>query len=88
MTDIHEITDPVENMVAIGLIDAGIEFIHDNPCETNRLDFYLPEHDIYIECKRFHSDRIAEQMSRGKNVIAIQGMAAAEFFSIAIGENK
>lgn len=40
------------------------------------LDFYLPAFDCYVEVKQFHSDRIAEQMSRKENVIAIQGKAA------------
>jgi len=77
--------DPVEILIANGLDKAGIEYV--SPCKNTRLDFYIPDHDIYIECKRFHSDRISEQMSRVENVIAIQGMEAAEFFCIAINSN-
>ena len=32
----------------------------DNPVN---LDFYLPEHGIYIEVKQFHTDRIARQLA-------------------------
>lgn len=44
------------------------------------LDFYLPDLDIYIEVKQFHSDRIAKQMARRPNVIAIQGRGAVLTF--------
>jgi len=43
------------------------------------LDFYLPDFDLYIEVKRFHSPRIGEQMSRHPNVIAIQGIECFKF---------
>lgn len=71
--------DPVEALVAQALTDAGIGFVSDvnNP---SRLDFRL-ENGIEIEVKRFHSPRIAEQMARAENVIAIQGMEAAQFFA-------
>lgn len=82
------ITDPVERVIAEALLDEGIDFIHDSQGGTNSLDFFLPNHGVYIECKRFHSPRIDEQMSRVENIIAIQGMAAAEFFSQHFGTNK
>jgi hypothetical protein len=44
------------------------------------LDFYLPDFDVYVEIKQFHSNRIAEQMSRRDNVIAIQGRKAMDCF--------
>lgn len=80
------ITDPVEQIIAETLRDNSIEFIHDSQGGTNGLDFYLPNYDTYIECKRFHSQRIADQMARVESVIAIQGMAAANFFSQHFGE--
>lgn len=45
------------------------------------LDFYLPDFDLYIEVKRFHSPRIGEQMGRYENVIAIQGMKSFNFIT-------
>ncbi len=76
------ITDPVEKMVAEVLSVAGIEFIHGSGGSegTKGLDFYLPDFDIYIECKRMHTPRTCEQMSRVDNVIVIQGMKAAITF--------
>lgn len=74
-------TDPMERMVEDALLEAGVAF------EPNRdgggrynLDFYLPEYEVAIEVKRFHSDRIAEQMSRAPNVIALQGEEAIQLF--------
>jgi hypothetical protein len=74
-------TDPLERMLAEALTAAGIRFVTDagggNP---SRLDFRLPDHDIEIEVKRFHSPRIADQMARAENVIALQGEATVRWF--------
>ena len=72
------IADPVELVIATALNAKGIKYQHE---AANGLDFYLPDADVYIECKRFHSDRIGEQMKRAENVIVIQGMTAAQFFA-------
>lgn len=79
----RRITDPVEMVVAGALTAAGVPFFHDSEQAgpNGGLDFYLPGFDLHIECKRFHSERIAEQMARFPNVIAIQGMTAAEAFA-------
>lgn len=77
--------DPMEAVVSTALESAGIRF-ESGPSAPARLDFYLPDHDIYIEVKQMHSDRIAEQMSRAPNVIAIQGMQAARFFASLLQE--
>ena len=68
------ISDPIEAIVATALTSSGIRYQHEL---FGHLDFYLPDYEIEIECKQFHSDRISEQMSRHKNVIAIQGKEAA-----------
>jgi hypothetical protein len=75
--------DPIEQIMADALAAAGIRFIHDSDDKkaTKALDFLLPDLGIFIEVKQFHSDRIAEQMSRAENVIAIQGRRAAEAFA-------
>lgn len=73
--------DPVEAVIEKALADAKIRFERGRgqPVDAG-LDFYLPDLGIYIECKQFHTERIAEQMSRAENVIAIQGMKAAIIF--------
>lgn len=73
-------TDPIERIVAEGLIAAGFEYVSDD--NGSGLDFKVG--DIHIECKAYHTDRIAEQMSRAPNVIAIQGVEAARWFAAAI----
>ena len=80
------LNDPIERMIAEALEASGIEFKR-NP--ENHLDFELPRHPlfsdsvtpVYIECKQFYSDRIAEQCSRAENVIVIQGAEAAKLFA-------
>ncbi len=75
-------SDPMERLIAEALTRAGIAFTTDNEA---RLDFYLPDADVHIEVKQFHADRIAEQMSRAPNVIAVQGRGAVEWLAGIIG---
>lgn len=69
--------DPMEQAVRAALKDAGIKFVEAPDPRALNLDFFLIQENIHVEVKQFHSDRIAEQMSRAPNVIAIQGMDAA-----------
>lgn len=71
-----------EKIIADALTKASLEFVMENDMmNAAGLDFYLPQYDIYIEVKSFYSERIAEQMSRAKNVIAIQGEQSARVFA-------
>lgn len=76
-------SDPMEKIIADALTDARIPFVREGDVKgsTQTLDFYLPEQDVYIEVKQFHSDRIAAQMSRAPNVIAAQGRPGVEFLA-------
>lgn len=69
----------MEALVAQALTRAGIGYSRDegggNP---SGLDFGL-ENGVQIEVKRFHTDRIAEQMSRAPDVVAVQGEGAVGF---------
>tara|TARA_E500000318_G_scaffold109851_1_gene123819 strand:- start:1359 stop:1601 length:243 start_codon:yes stop_codon:yes gene_type:complete len=76
------VNDPIERIVADGLTSADIEFVVDGEDDRCKgLDFYLPAHDVHIEVKQFHTDRVSEQMARAENVIVIQGKRAAETFA-------
>lgn len=74
-----QISDPVERIIANGLDKAGIKYCHGGPHPA--LDFYLPDLDLHIECKRASTPRVAEQMSRFDRVIAIQSLEAAQIFA-------
>lgn len=65
-------TDPMESKLAAILDGLGVSYVKNDA--VSGLDFYLLNYDVYIEVKQFHSNRIAEQMSRRPNVIVIQGM--------------
>lgn len=71
----NKITDPFEIRVENILKKNGIKYIHES--ERNgidqRLDFYIPEFDVYIECKQMHSERSISQLGSAENVILIQG---------------
>lgn len=72
----------LERVIAEALDVAGVKY--EMGREPARLDFYLPDFDLYIEVKAFHSDRISEQMSRAKSVIAVQGTAAVHWLAARI----
>lgn len=77
----HPPVDPVEVIIYDALVEAGIPFTN-NARLTDGLDFMIEvDPPIYIECKRFHSPRITEQMSRKTNVIAVQGLEAANWLA-------
>lgn len=79
-------TDPLEQQIEGALIAAGIRYEADYRNAAN-LDFYLPDFDVYLEVKRFHSDRIAGQMARAPNVIAIQGLDSVRFIVRLLGND-
>jgi len=76
--------DPVESVIATALDARGIAYLTESQPGSAGLDFLLTDAGVHIECKRFHSPRICEQMSRAPNVIAIQGMEAAELFAALV----
>lgn len=84
MTSMSGKSDPMEAIVAQALDASGITYTRDlgggNP---SGLDFRL-ENGIEIEVKQFHSHRIADQMARAENVIAVQGEDAVRFFASLI----
>lgn len=70
--------DPVEAIIRQALDRAGLPYRRDDP-----LDFELPSGDrrLAIECKRFYTPRIAEQLEGRDNVILVQGLEAARFLA-------
>ena len=79
-------TDPIEKIIATALTNAGLEYKSDFGGGAV-LDFYIPQWDVHIEVKQFHSPRIAKQMARAENVIAIQGRNAAEWFATLLNRS-
>jgi hypothetical protein len=56
----------LEAMFENFLIDQKIQFTRPERDRSDpaNLDFFLPAFDTYVEVKQFHTDRIAEQVSR------------------------
>jgi len=76
--------DPVEAVIFDALQSSGVRFrLGDNT--PPRLDFTLLDCDVHIECKRMHTPRTCEQMTRADNIIVIQGLDAAKAFASMIG---
>lgn len=76
----RRITDPVETIVAQALDDAGIRYVHESEMRGGGLDFWLPDFKTTIEVKRFHTERINNQLRAAGDCILIQGMGAAQAF--------
>lgn len=74
------IQDPIERRVAEVLDSAGVRYVHERENPEQRLDFYLPDFDIFIECKAYNSSRL-EQQIKEKDVIVVQGRKAADAFA-------
>lgn len=77
--------DPMEQIIRDALRGARIRFVEGDR-NAARLDFYLPDHDLYIEAKQFHNERISEQMSRANNIIVVQGRVAIEYLSALLAQ--
>lgn len=79
-------SDPMEYLIETALLEVGIVYEKEGQLKGKhqRLDFYLPNKDLYIEVKRFHSPRAAEQLAHADNVILAQGRPAVEFLADAI----
>lgn len=80
--------DPVERIVEAALIKKGLPYVTENDPRARRLDFYLPDLDLHIEVKQFHTPRVAEQMARSANIIVIQGMGAAKAFDLMLNMER
>lgn len=72
-------SNPLEIAVAEILTNAGIEFVHESQNNGSRLDFYIPDYDLYIEVKQYHTPRIEAQMATQDNIILIQGVNGLRF---------
>lgn len=73
-------SDEQERKIGEAFKSKGIDFIHESEDPSQKLDFYLPWYNVYIEVKQYHAERIGRQMASADNVIAIQGKESVEFF--------
>lgn len=78
----RRVTDPVERVIQDFLEAHDIEYVMDGEKDPrcDRIDFYIPHLDTYIEVKQFHAARVVNQMALVKNIIVIQGLPAAHAF--------
>lgn len=78
---LHKQVDPCEFLIRNALAIAGYDFQENVKVDDRQIDFYIPDLDLYIEVKQYHSDRISSQMSKVQNIIAVQGLAACQQFA-------
>ena len=70
--------DDLERMVGEALYNSGIEFKHES--EGAFLDFWIPNWRVYIEVKKYHTDRINSQLRHFDNVVLLMGTKAVNEF--------
>lgn len=79
--------DPCENIVAAALDRRGLRYEREVPIgrkngkTRSAIDFFLPDLNLYIECKQMHSERSIRQMEGLGDAILIQGIGAARAFA-------
>lgn len=84
----RNINDPLEQKIADVLKSAGIVFIHESENKVQALDFYLPDFNLLIEVKRFHTERVRRQLEGRTNVLLIQGEAGVRGFAALLQRVK
>jgi hypothetical protein len=80
-------SDHLEKQLADCLKAAQVQYRHESLVPGQRLDFYLPDFDVYIEVKQFYSDRLTEQLKAHDNVILLQGRKAVDAFARCLSLN-
>jgi hypothetical protein len=78
-------TDPLELKFEAWLIGQGVKYnrperLHSDPTQ---LDFYLPDFDLYVEIKRFHTPRLTNQLAlvpSTSNAMVLMGNKAIDAF--------
>lgn len=85
MRKIH-FADDLEERIAKVLNFMNVDFIHESENKEQRLDFYLPKNDIYIEVKKFHTDRVNNQLKSKDNIILFQGTKTIKFLENMVYE--
>lgn len=72
----------MEDAIERWLLANGIRYRRADDEAATRLDFFLPDFNVYIECKRFHTPRTNDQLKRAPNVIVVQGMECIGFLKM------
>jgi len=77
--------DPMERLVEQALIDAGLRYRREgDPLHHQTIDYLLLDHDVHIEVKLMHTDRVSRQMASVPNIIVAQGEPAIRLLARAI----
>jgi len=88
MSRIKHYGDYLEKDVADILEGFNVRYVHEYEDHKLKLDFYLPDYDVYIEVKRFHAERSNRQLKSQDNVILIQGKNSIVFLKSLLEKFK
>lgn len=78
--------DVMEDSIERWLLANSIRYRRADDMKTH-LDFFLPDFNVYIEVKRYHTPRIADQLQRAPDIIIIQGGASMRFLESLIARS-
>lgn len=76
--------DPMEQIIAQALDDAGYAYTRSIDVGGRSIDFHLTVTDIYVEVKRFHTPRSILQMEKVENIVVVQGERAVRALAAII----
>lgn len=83
--------DPLEMLVAKTLDHLEIRYVcpdSDKGFSTlKKLDFFIPDWNLYIECKAWGSARLHKQVEEVNNCIVLIGLAATARFCEMLKQN-
>jgi len=80
---------PNEQIISDALRKSGLDYVFESQAPNGRkIDFYIPSLDLYIEAKNHSTPRTEGQISGLTNVIVVQGVPAAQAFSILIAGKR
>jgi len=79
------VLNPLEKKVMEILDKYKIKYFHESDkCKSDknqRLDFYLPDYDVYIEVKAGYTERSDSQLKAHEAVILIQDRKSIDFLT-------
>lgn len=86
MRKIHY-ADDLEERVGKLLNFMNVNFVHESEDSKQTVDFYLPEHDVYLEVKKFNAGRTKRQLENHDNIILLQGSKTISLWEKMVYEN-
>ncbi len=93
MKEENYMNDPLEMKLSKVLDDSGLQYTRPerDRNDPSNLDFYIPNLDLYIEVKAYHTQRIWNQVERTpdkSSILVLIGRRSVEAFRELVGKMR